>query len=133
MGERRPLVRAVRTPTLGTWSCRLRAPQTAAPHQNSQLNQNPTLTPGHPEGLSHGSPWQAGKDWLISDTGQVLTSVKPEGGRMRWREAFGSLGLSSGSRSPQAVDLNLITDIFTCDNDQHTLTIKEVVHSLSRV
>ena len=31
---------------------------------------------------------------------------------MRWREAFGSLGLSSGSRSPQAVDLNLITDIF---------------------
>lgn len=83
MGERRPLVRAVRPPTLGPWSCRLRVPQRAVPYQNSQLNRSPTLTPGHPEDLAHGSPWQVGKDWLISNTGQVLTSVKSEGGRMR--------------------------------------------------
>lgn len=56
----------------------------------------------------------------LKTLGQVLTSVEPEDERKKWREFFGLLGLSSGSRSPQAVDSNPITDIFTCDLCQRT-------------
>ena len=41
--------------------------------------------------LRRPGPWfpvAGGEGLAISDTGQVLTSVEPEGGRKKWREAF---------------------------------------------
>lgn len=83
-----------------------------APSELPTQPKSPTLTLGHSERPGPWFPVAGGEGLAISDTGQVLTSEEPEGGRKEWREAFGFLGLSSGSRRPQAVGSNPIIDFF---------------------